>query len=137
MTNLSVQRKLAAKILGVGKERITFDPDRFEDIEDAITRDDVKRLYREKAIKVKPIVGTSSGRRKSRRRGPGRKKGHRISGKDSWMIQVRALRKTLKNLKLKGELDNRTYRELYMKVKGGAIRTRRRLLEIVEARGHG
>ena len=134
MTNLSVQRRLAAKILGVGKDRIAFDPDRSEDIEDAITREDVKKLYREGAIKVKPVAGISSGRRRSRRRGPGRKKGHRVSGKESWMIQVRALRRLLKGLKAKGDLDNRTYRELYMKVKGGAIRTRRRLLEIVEAR---
>jgi large subunit ribosomal protein L19e len=140
MTNLSVQRELAAKVLGVGKDRIVFDPDRIEDIEDAITREDIRRLYKEGAIKIKPVKGISRSRkrvkaekRKARGRGPGRKKGPRVSSKRLWVNQVRAVRKLLRLLKQKGEIDNKTYRDLYMKVKGGAIRTRRRLLEIVEA----
>ena len=138
--NLSVQRRLAAKVLGVGKDRIVFDPERLDEIEDAITRDDIRRLYKTGAIRVKPVKGISRGRKraarekkKKRGRGPGSKKGPRTSKKEEWVKQVRAVRKLLKTLRERGEIDTKTYRELYKKVKGGAIRTRRRLLEIVEA----
>ncbi|MGC9116091.1 MAG: 50S ribosomal protein L19e [Conexivisphaera sp.] len=138
MTNLSFQRELAAKVLGVGKGRIRFNPDRLEDIEDAITRDEIRRLYREGAIEVLPPRGTSRGRARARsgRRGPGSRKGTRESGKERWVRQVRALRRTLRALRERGEVDSRLYRRLYALVKGGAVRTRRRLMEILEAERH-
>ena len=141
--NLSTQRELAARVLGVGKHRIVFDPERLEEIEDAITREDIKRLYKTGAIKVKPVKGISRGRRRiaarkrKRGRGPGSKKGPRVSRKQEWVRQVRAVRKLLKKLRERGEIDKRMYRELYMKTKGGAIRTRRRLLDVVEEMKRG
>ena len=138
MTNLSFQRELAAKVLGVGKGRIKFNPERLEDLEDAITREDIRRLHRAGAIEVIPVVGTSRGRTRMRsgRRGPGSRKGARESEKEKWMRQVRALRKTLRDLRSRGEIDAKLYRRLYMLVKGGAVRSRRRLMEIMEAERH-
>ncbi|MGC9075772.1 MAG: 50S ribosomal protein L19e [Conexivisphaera sp.] len=138
MTNLSFQRELAAKVLGVGKGRIKFNPERLEDIEDAITREDIRRLHRAGAIDVTPVAGTSRGRARTRsgRRGPGSRKGTRESEKEKWMRQVRALRKTLRDLRKRGEIDAKLYRRLYMLVKGGAVRSRRRLMEIMEAERH-
>ncbi|MGB9733020.1 MAG: 50S ribosomal protein L19e [Conexivisphaera sp.] len=135
MTNLSFQRELAAKVLGVGKGRIKFNPERLEDLEDAITREDIRRLHRAGAIEVIPVLGTSRGRARARsgRRGPGSRKGTRESEKEKWMRQVRALRKTLRDLRKRGEIDAKLYRRLYMLVKGGAVRSRRRLMEIMEA----
>ena len=135
MTNLSFQRELAAKVLGVGKGRIRFDPERLEEVEDAITREDIRRLYRSGAIEVVQARGTSRGRARSRkhRRGPGSRKGPRESRKERWMRQVRALRRTLKELRERGEIDGKLYRRLYMLVKGGAVRSRRRLMELLEA----
>ncbi|MFP3292841.1 MAG: 50S ribosomal protein L19e [Nitrososphaeria archaeon] len=135
MTNLSFQRRLAAKVLGVGKGRIRFNPERLEDLEDAITREDIRRLHRQGAIEVVKPTGTSRGRARARsgRRGPGSRKGTRESGKRRWIRQVRALRRTLRELRERGEVDSKLYRRLYLLIKGGAVRSRRRLLEIVEA----
>jgi len=135
MTNLSFQRRLAAKVLGVGKGRIRFNPERLEDLGDAITREDIRRLHRQGAIEVVKPAGTSRGRARARsgRRGPGSRKGTRESGKRMWMRQVRALRRTLRELRERGEVDSKLYRRLYLLIKGGAVRSRRRLLEIVEA----
>jgi len=138
MTNLSFQRELAAKALGVGMGRIKFDPEKLEDIEDAITREDIRRLYREGAIEVLPPAGTSRGRTRTRsgRRGPGSRRGTGEGGKERWIRQVRALRRTLRSLRDRGEIDSKLYRRLYMLVKGGAVRSRRRLMEVMEVEKH-
>ncbi len=135
MTNLSFQRELAARTLGVGKGRIRFNPERLEDIEDAITREEIRKLYKQGAIEVVQPAGTSRGRARSRtrRRGPGSRKGTRESRKERWMRQVRALRRTLRELRERGEVDAKLYRRLYLLIKGGAIRSRRRLMEVLEA----
>ena len=138
MTNLSFQRELAAKALGVGMGRIKFDPEKLEDIEDAITREDIRRLYREGAIEVLPPAGTSRGRTRARGggRGPGSRRGTSEGGKERWIRQVRALRRTLRSLRDRGEIDSKLYRRLYMLVKGGAVRSRRRLMEVMEVEKH-
>ena len=50
MTDLSIQKRLAAEVLGVGVSRIRVDPNRIEDVEAALRREDIKRLIKEGAI---------------------------------------------------------------------------------------
>ncbi|MEM4532476.1 MAG: 50S ribosomal protein L19e, partial [Desulfurococcaceae archaeon] len=47
MTNLSLQKKLAAEILDVGVSRIWIDPSRVDEVVEAITREDIKRLIKD------------------------------------------------------------------------------------------
>jgi len=54
MTNLHSQRRLAAQILKVGQNRVWIDPERNDDVEGAITRQDVKKLIHEKIITSLP-----------------------------------------------------------------------------------
>ena len=80
MTNLTNQRRLAAQIMKVGKNRVWIDPQRIEDVESAITREEVRKLVHEQIIKASAIQGVSRGRakviqskkRRGRRKGPGR-----------------------------------------------------------------
>ncbi len=63
-------------------------------------------------------------RRKGRRRGGvGSRKGSkyaRLDPKEAWVNKVRALRRYLNSLKRRGGLiDAKTWRELYLQVKGG------------------
>ena len=129
--NLSSKRDLIARMLGVGKERIAFDPERLEDIEDAVTRDEIRALISQGAIKLKPIRGQSR-RQKERRAGQGSrkgKKGARMGKKIRWVRQVRALRGYLK--KVKPNISREMYWELYRRIKGGEIRTVARLKEAI------
>jgi len=57
MTDVSLQKRLAAEILGVGESRVRVDPARISDVAQAITREDIKRLIREGAIWVEPEHG--------------------------------------------------------------------------------
>nr|MQY68649.1 50S ribosomal protein L19e [Hadesarchaea archaeon] len=80
---LNTQRRLAADILGVGVNRVWIDSARIADVSSAISREDVKRLIRQGAIKARPELGISRGRfrrraakrKQGRRRGVGSRKG--------------------------------------------------------------
>jgi large subunit ribosomal protein L19e len=125
MTNLSSQRRLAAQILKVGQNRVWINPERMDDVEVAITREEVKKLIHEKVITSLPEKGVSRARaktiqekkRKGRRKGAGSKTGAghaKISKKEAWMSRIRSLRKRLRELKASRVITETTYRKLYM-----------------------
>jgi large subunit ribosomal protein L19e len=132
---LSLQRKIAARILKCGENRIWMDQTRLKEIEQAITASDVKSLIKKGYIKKLPVKGISRGRKrekliqkkKGRRRGHGSRKGTRIEKKRLWIKRIRALRKYLRELKEKGKIASRTYRELYRKAKGGMFKSKTHL----------
>ncbi|MEM0000810.1 MAG: 50S ribosomal protein L19e [Desulfurococcaceae archaeon] len=130
MTDVSLQKKLAAKLLGVGISRIRIDPERVNDVAQAITRRDVERLIEEGAIWVEPehgLTGYSSKirhlkRKRGHRRGQGKREGSkdaRASSKRSWINRIRKMRTFLKYLRDKNIIDGKTYRRLYALTKGG------------------
>ena len=130
MTDLSAQKKLASKVLDVGKNKLWFDPDRQGDIAEAITREDIRNLVDEGVIRADPPKGNSRGRARERnkkrayghQKGPGNRKGAagaRQNEKKEWQSRIRAQRKKLKDLRDEGELDRSQYRELYDMAGGG------------------
>ncbi|MEM4717873.1 MAG: 50S ribosomal protein L19e [Desulfurococcaceae archaeon] len=134
MTDVSLQKRLAAEILGVGVSRIKINPQRLTDVAQAITREDIKKLIDEGAIWVKPkhgIAGYGSKirhlkRKKGHRRGMGKREGSksaRIGKKDDWVARIRKMRRYLKYLRDKKLIDRKTYRRLYMLTKGGYFNT--------------
>lgn len=135
---LKIQKRLAADILEVGENKVWLDPDRTAEISTAITKDDIRRLIDDGAIKAKPRKSTSRARareredqrKKGRQSGPGTRKGSkegRKSEKEEWMGKVRALRKKLRDLRDDDVIDSSLYRELYRQVKGGAFRSKSHL----------
>ena len=83
MTDLAGQRRLAARILKIGQNRVWINPERMDDVEGAITRQEVRKLIHEKIIVSLPEQGVSRSRAKvirakklkGRRSGPGSIKG--------------------------------------------------------------
>jgi len=75
--NLTTQKKLAAKILKVGVNRVWIDPEHMEEVSRAITRNSVKALINDGVIKAKPVKGISSYRSKknAQQKGKGKRKG--------------------------------------------------------------
>ncbi|ALL01053.1 50S ribosomal protein L19E [Pyrodictium delaneyi] len=145
--DLSMQRRLAAEILGVGESRIWIDPSRIDDVASAITREEVRRLIKEGVIKVKPKHSPSRGRwrerhearKKGRHRGYGRRKGEasaRRDPKEEWMHRIRKMRRYLRYLRDHGVIDRRTYRKLYMWAKGGMFPTFASLKRWLEEHGY-
>jgi len=132
--NLSLQKRLAATVIGCSEKRVVFDPGRLEDIKEAITKTDIRLLVGERAIKERPKKSVSRVRankrrtqkRKGLRKGEGRRKGKitaRETKKEAWMKKIRAQRKFIKNLKTRGLIALDVYQGLYTKSKGGFFRS--------------
>ena len=66
--NLRSKRRLAAEVLGVGKDRIIFDPEAQDLIQDAITRSTIRGLAGMGGIKVAPVQGVSRSRARTKHR---------------------------------------------------------------------
>ena len=133
--NLTTQKRLAASILKVGVNRVWIDPEQVEEVSRAISREGVKQLINQKAIKARPEKGISSYRskklaeqkKKGKRKGRGSVKGAkkaRTPKKQAWMTTIRALRRDLKVMRDSEEIDPTTYRKLYRMAKGGAFRSK-------------
>ena len=136
MVNLNLKRRLVARMLGVGVDRVWFDSEAIEDLEGIDTRDDVRKLLKQGVIKILPVKGQTR-RKKKKRRGPGSRKGKktaRLSKKERWIVRVRAQRKLLRKLRDQGKLTKPEYRRLYMLVKGGMFRSRAHLLEYIKTK---
>jgi len=135
------KRRMAADLLKVGVNRVKFDPEQLDRVDDAVTREDLRRLIHSGVIWAEQAKGTSRGRKNAlkekkrlRGKGAGSKKGRktaRMPRKDRWVAQVRVLRGYLKLLKNRGELPPDQLKLLYMKVKGGEIRSMRRMRELI------
>ncbi len=141
--NLRGQRRLAADVLDVGVNRVTFNPERLEDIDEALTREDIRALIKTGAIGKKPVKGVSRGRarakaeqkRKGRRRGSGHREGSgnaRDPSKRRWVNKIRAIRDELRKMRENGDITVSEYRKLYRQAKGNLFQSRRHLREHVE-----
>jgi large subunit ribosomal protein L19e len=135
---LNVQKRLAAQILGCSEKRISFDPAELEEIKDAITKKDIRRLIGDGIITARQVQGISRGRAKQRhvqrrkglREGDGRRKGTanaRLSRKRTWINAIRTQRTFLKELKDKELITQETFTGTYRKAKGGYFRSRRHI----------
>ena len=142
VVNLKTKRRLVARILGVGANRIKFDSEYLDDVADAITRDNIRSLLTANIIEVRPIKGTSKGiahHKKSQRRKRGTKqgskkgaKGTRIGKKQVYVRKIKALRHRLKVSKGRKEITNQDYWKLYRQVGGNQVRNVAHLRTLIE-----
>lgn len=136
--NLTNKKRMAARLLKVGESRVWFDPERLSEINEAITKADIRRLIQDYAIQAKPATGVSRFRarkiadqkRKGRQAGEGSKKGTfraRLPKKQEWMAKIRSQRFFLKDLKDKELVKPSDYRKLYLMCKGSFFRSIRHI----------
>jgi large subunit ribosomal protein L19e len=134
MTDLKSQRRLAAQILKIGRNRVWINPERMGDVEGAITREEVRKLIHEKIIDSQPEKGVSRSRAKTirekklkgRRSGPGSitGAGHaKVTKKDAWMLKIRSLRRKLRELKASRVITEETYSQYYRMAGSGRFQS--------------
>jgi len=148
MTDLSNQRRVAASILKCGVNRVHFDPEKLSEIQNAISREDLRGLISEGIISAQQVKGVSRGRARVKAakrsyghcKGSGRRRGAagaRHPSKREWIQKIRAIRKSLVELRASGEIDGHIYRMIYRKASGGQFRSVAHMktqLEIIEGR---
>ena len=140
---LDVHKRKAAKLLKTSPKKIKFNTSKLADIKEAITKTDLRGLIRDGTISKKQDKGvsrvrarkTQTQRRKGLQKGAGKRKGSanaRVNTKESWKAKVRTQRTFIKELKDKGIIEQKTYRMLYSKVKGGYFRSKRHIKLFLE-----
>ncbi|MBN2127043.1 MAG: 50S ribosomal protein L19e [Candidatus Diapherotrites archaeon] len=128
--NLTQIKRIAAQILKVGETKIWINPEKTKEAKEAMTKEDVRGLIKEKIVLKRKENLQSRGaarilkekKKKGRKKGKGKKTGTkkaRAKKKESWMKNVRAQRKTLKKMKEEGIKTEIPYREIYNRIKGG------------------
>jgi large subunit ribosomal protein L19e len=146
MVDISYQRRMAARILKCGRYRVWIDPDQLDEVSEAVTRGDIRRLICYRVIQVRQKQGVSRGRTratmiqkaKGRRTGPGSRRGRkyaRAPRKRNWIRTIRPLRAELKTLREEGKLDRSTYRMYYRKARGNMFKSRAHLLTHLTSAG--
>ncbi|HII39138.1 TPA: 50S ribosomal protein L19e [Candidatus Micrarchaeota archaeon] len=132
-------KRLAAGLLKCGTSRIRILD--AKKAEEALTREDARRLIKEGVVVKIPEQGVGRGKAKrkhvrkqlGRRRGVGSRKGTPNavqSLKEKWMQKVRGQRRLLKSTK--SRLDGGLYRKAYRMAKGSAFRTKKQLVTFLE-----
>lgn len=145
--DLRNQRRMAAEILKCGENRVWMNPDKLEDIEECITRSDIRTAIGSGLIDAKPKQGSSRGRTRyvanqkasGKRKGPGSRKGTanaRVPDKRRWISTIRPIRDELKTLRAEGKITPSVYRFYYRRAKGGVYKSRRNLKQHMVAAGH-
>jgi large subunit ribosomal protein L19e len=138
MKTLHPQKRMAAKALNVGENKVWFDPERISEIKEAITQQDIIDLIGDKAIKRRPHSGQKrragkinlKRKRKGRRRGPGHIR--KVINKKDYIHKIRKLRSFLKSLKVINKINNEEYRKIYTLLKAGMFKNKQAITEYIK-----
>ncbi len=123
-------KRIASQLLKTGENKIWINPEKTSQVKEAMTKEDVRGLIKEKIILKKKTNAQSRGKarvlqekkKKGRKKGRGKRTGTkkaRTNKKKKWIRNVRAQRKTLKKIKKEGKETETPYRTIYNRIKGG------------------
>jgi len=130
--NLSKKKELASKVLRVGRKRIHFVSDKLQEIKEAITKQDIRDLYKEGYIVIKEIKGRKKIKKRKTKRGPGKIKKKVNKRKQKYVKLTRKLRKYLKELKNQGKIEKELYWKIRKKIKMSEFKNKASLKDYLE-----
>ncbi len=129
--NLKTQRRIAAKVLNVGENRIVFDKLRLEEIKQAITRQDIKDLIKDRAIKIKAgKKKRKKKKRKNRKRGSIKKRVKKR--KEKYVAKIRKIRKFADDQMKIGKIAKELRNKIRIYAKAGQFKSLKAVKEYIK-----
>ncbi|MBS3070724.1 hypothetical protein J4407_00275 [Candidatus Pacearchaeota archaeon] len=129
--NLGKKKKLAARTLNVGKNRIVFVNSRINEIKEAITKQDIRDLNKSGAIIVKRIKGSKKKEKRKYRRSPGNIRKKVSKRKKEYVTLTRKLRSYVSELKKQEKISVQDYLDIRKKIRNRYFRSKVNLKEYI------
>jgi len=131
--NLGKKKKLAARTLNVGKNRIVFVNARLEEIKEALTKRDIRDLYETGAILIKEVKGRKKKSKRAKRKSKGNVRKKIRNRKKDYVLLTRKLRNYLRGMKEQGNLSKENFKILRIKIRNKEFKSKSDLKEYLEA----
>ena len=132
MKKLDKRKALASKVLGIGKNKIRFDSNNLASIKEAITKQDIRDLYKEGFITIKVTIGRRRKIKRKTRIGPGKIRVKVKTRKRDYVRITRKLRNYLRELRNQGKINSEVYWQLRKKIKSRYFKSKAYLKEYLE-----
>jgi large subunit ribosomal protein L19e len=113
--NLKKKKALAVRTLGVGEKRIKFLKPRLDEIKEALTKQDIRDLYKDGAIVIENISGRKTSTKKKKKRSTGNIRKNVNKRKREYVALTRKLRGHLSQIK--GKLTKKETEDLRKKIR--------------------
>lgn len=130
--NLRSKRQIAASTFKVGKERIVFVRARLEDIKEAITKQDMRDLHADGAIRIKEVSGRKTNTKRKTRRSTGNIRKKVNTRKQDYVIMTRKLRRYTAEMKNQGKLSPEEVKEIRNRIRNRMFKSKANLKDYIE-----
>ncbi|MBU2523543.1 MAG: 50S ribosomal protein L19e [Nanoarchaeota archaeon] len=128
---LTAQKRMAADILDVGENRVCFDSLRLDEIKQAITKQDIRDLIKDRAIRKRPGVAKVKKERR-KRTGAGRRKFKVKTRKRDYINKIRKIRTYVRDQMNAKSLDKALGDAVRKYAKAGQFKNLRQAKEYIK-----
>lgn len=130
--NLGKKKALAAKTLKIGRTRIVFLQSRLNEINEAITKQDIRDLNKSGAIIIKGIKGKRKKKKRKIKRSLGNIRKKVNKRKREYLVLTRKLRRYLSEIKKQKKLSDEEIEGIRKRIRNRMFRSKSHLKEHIQ-----